>query len=314
VGVASRVVVDVLGSRLVSGAARSVTAGRLRILAYHGVPEPLAFRRQMQHLVEAYRPVSGAQATQWLHGDPSVPDRAVWVTFDDGQRDVVVHGLPVLGEYGIPATMFVTAGLVDSDEPFWWNVVEAAAAAGLVHGPQLLANLKACPDDERRELVAALRTRLADESGKRIRGDNLSRQDIRRWLEDGHEIGNHSWDHPCLNRCSEKEQVRQVSLAHDRLTGLTGMPPVLFAYPNGNWSPTVDAALRRLQYTIGLLFDHRLAARRGAPLRLSRLRVDSTADLPRFRSIVSGGHAGLFATWAAVTRRGRESHLPVPCL
>src|ERR1700674_1313631 len=54
---------------------------------------------------------------------------------------------------------------------------------------------------------------------------------------------------------------------------------------------TVDTELRRLRYAIGLLFDHRLVDRRGAPLRLSLLRVDSSADLARFRSIVSGAHA-----------------------
>jgi hypothetical protein len=52
-----------------------------------------------------------------------------------------------------------------------------------------------------------------------------------------------------------------------------------------------EDALRALGYGAALGFDHRLAKTTGKPLRLSRLRVDATAGLERFRAIVSGVHA-----------------------
>ena len=121
------------------------------------------------------------------------------------------------------------------------------------------------------------------------------------------EVGNHSWDHPCLNRCSPDVQVEQVRRAHEALGNLTGYVIRQFAYPNGNFAQAVDDELKRLDYGVGLLFDHRIAKLSQNPLALSRLRIDSQADLPRFGAIVSGGHSAVFAT----KRRVRRSRSPL---
>jgi peptidoglycan/xylan/chitin deacetylase (PgdA/CDA1 family) len=123
----------------------------------------------------------------------------------------------------------------------------------------------------------------------------LRQTDLKLWLSHGMEIGNHSWDHPCLDRCQPGDQVRQIRRAHQHLSSLIGHRVRLFAYPNGNFAQSVDDELRALDYSIGLLFDHQLGSLGGPPLAMSRLRVDSQADLSRFRAIVSGGHSTVFA-------------------
>lgn len=46
------------------------------------------------------------------------------VTFDDGYADNLLEALPILEEFNIPATFFVTAGKVGSLDEFWWDELE----------------------------------------------------------------------------------------------------------------------------------------------------------------------------------------------
>jgi peptidoglycan/xylan/chitin deacetylase (PgdA/CDA1 family) len=273
--------------------ARAGTRDALRVVAYHGVPDPEPFSKQMAYLAEAYRPVSGADVTAAWSAKKRLPANAVWVTFDDGRPDVVRNALPELKRWDIRATLFVVAGVVDTTEPFWWEIVERAVAAGVVSDAATLGRLKLAPDDLRREEVSSIGQALSAGAGSWE--PQLTTGDLERWLSTGMEVGNHSWDHPCLNNCSADVQRDQVYRAHDRLSSLVGEPVCLFAYPNGNFSKPVDDELRRLDYSAGLLFDHRLARLSGNPLAMSRLRIDSQVDLARFKAIVSGAHPALFA-------------------
>lgn len=117
---------------------------------------------------------------------------------------------------------------------------------------------------------------------------------MRRWLDLGHEIGNHTWDHPCLDRCTSSEQEEQLRKAHDWLVA-AGVKPRFMAYPNGDWTETSAEVARQLGYVGSLLFDHRLARMRSDPHRISRLRIDAGAESSRVESIVSGAHSFVFA-------------------
>lgn len=98
---------------------------RVPILMYHMVCEsshreerryacpPTMFRRQMAYLKRAgYRVISLEDlATSLAEGKP-LDGRQVVITFDDGFRDNYTSALPVLKEYGYPATVFVVSGSV----------------------------------------------------------------------------------------------------------------------------------------------------------------------------------------------------------
>ncbi|HRQ83297.1 MAG TPA: polysaccharide deacetylase family protein, partial [Azospirillaceae bacterium] len=49
---------------------------------------------------------------------------AVAITFDDGYADNLLAAKPILEARGAPATMFVTAGMVNGDREFWWDELE----------------------------------------------------------------------------------------------------------------------------------------------------------------------------------------------
>lgn len=281
---------------LAEHAARRAAPKRLLILAYHGVDDPETFAWQMARVQRDYSPVSTAHVTAAFRGEAVLPPAAVWITFDDGLPSVVEHGLPTLTELGVPATMFVCPGLVESGAPNWWDVVATAAVHDrvprdlLAESTDPVTGLKTLPDAERRAIVDELSDDLARHH-IRVPTRQLSLEEIDRWRAAGNDVGNHSWDHPCLDMCPPEEQRRQVVAADSWLAARGFDTDRVFAYPNGNATPTVEQVLTELDYQLALAFDHRVAQVGQPRFRVSRLRVSSSASPGRFVAILSGLHS-----------------------
>lgn len=286
------------GSAVLDHVSRSVYARRLRVLAYHEVMDPFTFEAQIRHVAQYYVPVSGDHVLAAVRGEQSLPINAVWITFDDGHPSVVEAGQPILDRFAIPATMFVCPGVIDTNHAFWWHVVGSALEAGIspqLDGShlwtteQLVAHLKTKPDQDRREFVRELAAALRKKDGQEPAARQLRREQVLSWSAAGHQLGNHTWDHPCLDRCTPTEQRRQIEWAHDWLRGLHVSAPFV-AYPNGNRAPETERLLTELHYAGAVDYDHRVSRLR-EPLHISRLRASASAPLPRFKAVVSGLHA-----------------------
>ncbi|MFB8236552.1 polysaccharide deacetylase family protein [Kitasatospora purpeofusca] len=275
---------------------RLAATRRLAVLAYHGVDDPRVFALQMERLVRVARPVSPTAVEEAVRTGRALPPRSVLVTFDDGDRTVLTEGLPVLTRLGIPAAAFVVTDLIGGDQPFWWSEAAFLAAHGgtarsLADCPpgDVVRRMKTLPDGERRAALAELRESAR---ARAPRQEQLTPADLLTLTRNGVAIGNHTAGHPCLDRCEGGTVRDEIRRAHDALTGwLDGEEPTAFAYPNGNIDPRADAELRRLGYRIGFLFDHRHDRLLPPhPLRISRLRVNSTTGRDRFDTILSGLH------------------------
>lgn len=286
-----------LGSRAVSFGASRIVPG-LRILAYHDVTDRAALGDHLDLLRSAYRPVSAEEVVAAVSGDVRLPRRSVWVTFDDGSPDALATSR-MLAESGIRATAFVCPGLVDTDEPFWWQIVDRALAAGYpppstADGAAFRKSLKLLPDALRRDQVQRCRVWLATNAAEPFQVGQLTQADLRSWVAEGHHVGNHTWDHPLLDQCSPEEQRAQVERAHSWLLEHCPGQPRVFAYPNGNRTKEAEKFAIAAGYTVRVLFDHRVARRTADGGDLSRLRLDADAPLSRARAVVSGGHSTAF--------------------
>ena len=130
-----------------------------RVLTYHGVcsepPDewsvtPAQLRRHARWLAECCRPVPLLDIVRWRRGELMLPPRAVAVTFDDGLRDVLIEAVPILADFGIPATAFIAPGLIAGQpahpsyratRPFLsWMEVREVGRAGWTIGSHALTH------------------------------------------------------------------------------------------------------------------------------------------------------------------------------
>jgi len=51
--------------------------------------------------------------------------RGIVITFDDGYADNLETAEPILRDAGVPATVFVSTGGLETNTPFWWDELEA---------------------------------------------------------------------------------------------------------------------------------------------------------------------------------------------
>jgi peptidoglycan/xylan/chitin deacetylase (PgdA/CDA1 family) len=109
----------------------AVCRRRAVVLGYHGVGvsrrrddlsfllvSPDRFRSHIELLLEAgFRFCTFAQLARAANGGEP-PAGLASVTFDDGMRNNCEVALPILAEYSIPATVYVTIGFIDGTSPW----------------------------------------------------------------------------------------------------------------------------------------------------------------------------------------------------
>jgi peptidoglycan/xylan/chitin deacetylase (PgdA/CDA1 family) len=189
------------------------------VLCYHAVsptwPSTLAvapdqLREQLTALVRrGYRGVTFAEIA-----GGEARGRVMAVTFDDGYRSVLERGLPVLGELGLPATIFVPTAWVGSDRPMSWPGVEQWS--GGQHADELLC----LGWDGLRELQAA-----------------------------GWEVGSHTVSHPRLPEVADDAELdRELTESKAACEREMGRPCETLAYPYGAHDARVEAAAERAGY------------------------------------------------------------------
>jgi peptidoglycan/xylan/chitin deacetylase (PgdA/CDA1 family) len=116
------------------GRIRSLTGSSAIILLYHSVMKPKTdpqllrvspdrFRDHLDVLTSRYTLVSLSELLDRLTLG-KVKSKYVAVTFDDGYADNFFNAQPALTKYGVPATVFVSSGNIDTDIEFWWDELE----------------------------------------------------------------------------------------------------------------------------------------------------------------------------------------------
>lgn len=82
----------------------------------------------VRHLVESGHPASMDDLFAHVKGVEPCPPRSFVITFDDGFWNNASVAAPVLSDFGVPATFYVTSDFVDLGTMSWVDRIEAAVA------------------------------------------------------------------------------------------------------------------------------------------------------------------------------------------
>lgn len=72
---------------------------------------------------------------------------------------------------------------------------------------------------------------------------------VKRMIDEGHAVGNHSYTHPSFPDCSEKEMIDEVMTLHDYVCEKFGYKMTLFRFPKGEFSEKALSVIKSLGYT-----------------------------------------------------------------
>jgi peptidoglycan/xylan/chitin deacetylase (PgdA/CDA1 family)/CelD/BcsL family acetyltransferase involved in cellulose biosynthesis len=303
---------------------------RLLIVAWHNVERtwnyPAApgagaagFEHQLRRLQRLGTIVPLARSLRQLATGQPLPPRAIALTFDDGYRDNLEVGAPVLERLGLPATFFLVPGILDGTVSPWWETVawgmgnatrtsldwegQALPVGGRAGGRTLelvTERLKEQDQAARGRAVAELLERLEPVGEPGHRRLFLDWDGARELLARGFEVGAHSMDHAILARETPAAQLTDLVESRRRLEDELGVAVEVLAYPNGSRADydaaTVEAA-RRAGYS------HGLTARSGWNSRATPLFEIRRVVLEPQRGFADIGAQRVGRKAAAVTRK-----------
>jgi peptidoglycan/xylan/chitin deacetylase (PgdA/CDA1 family) len=179
------------------------------------------------------------------------------ITFDDGYEDNYRNAFPILERYGLPATVFLTTGSIDSGEPLWFEQLAGAVKTSsrefidlefdiprrfalktlsqrLRANSEIFRLLRQMDDCQRRERLAEVLRQLGPAPPS---NSGLSRmltwEQIRQMKAGGIDFGGHTVTHPFLSKVAPEQACWEISECKSRIEQELQKPVDYFAYPNG---------------------------------------------------------------------------------
>lgn len=222
------------------------------------------FYEQMMHIRRNYEVLPLQQALLLLDAG-TLPRRAISITFDDGYRELMDGAFHTLRDLNLPATVFLVAGHVGTDLPFWWEEVvfrlrrlnheELAELLRTVDLqvsverpgwiPKIIVALKEMPIDRREKYLDTLRAMTGEVRLPRM---SLTWEEVREVRSWGIGVESHSMTHPILPLLDDEALERELQISRDTIESMTGGNCHLLAYPNGDHDERVRAAAQRAGY------------------------------------------------------------------
>lgn len=318
---------------------------RLLILGYHGVSledehlwnpglflRPEELRRRFSILADLRCTVLPlGEALERLRAG-SLPPRSVALTFDDGYYNFYRLALPMLREFGFPATVYLTTYYCCFNRPVFdpacdyllWKAQarnfflpelapELAPGALVAEGASRRATAARIMEYARRRHLSgrekdALLARLAASLGIDYEALCASRilnlmtpEEVRQTAAAGIDIQLHTHRH----RVSADRDVflRQIEDNREVITGITGVRATHFCYPSGYHLPEFGDWLREIGVASAVTTRHGLADPSTPPYFLPRLIDSGRLTETEFTAWVSG-----FAAWLPHRQIPMDSH------
>lgn len=301
---------------------------KLLILCYHGLSiddehewlpklfiTPEGFRERLQTLRDMEANVLPlGDAIERMHAG-TLPPASVAITFDDGFYDFLKFGVPLIQEFKVPATLYLTTHYTDYRMPIINLVLDyilwKSRRASVALPEQDLPYEMPCTTYQQRQLIVWKVVEWANKNGlntvakdeiargiaKKLNVDYerlierrmlqiMSPQEARTTFQGGVDLQLHTHRHR-TPRDKELFQ-REIRDNSEYIKAASGKAPVHFCYPSGDYCAEFLPWLTELGVKSATTCERGLATAKDQDLLLPRFLDDSSVDLIRFQSFVAG--------------------------
>jgi peptidoglycan/xylan/chitin deacetylase (PgdA/CDA1 family) len=278
------------------------------------MPPGTFFRRMEMLKTGGYQVLTLADGVSRLFNG-TLPPRSVAITFDDGMYDFRRQALPILTEFGFPATVYLTTFYAEHNRPVFqllcsyllWKrrgyllrkglpginsdlslvtAADRARALGIIEEFAARENLSATDKDAlARELADRLRLNYSDIQRERIL-HLVNPTEVGELYKKGVDVQLHTHRHRVPAEHSLFTEELRANSA--RIRSWTGETPAHFCYPDGRHSSNSLASLRRLGIASAVTCEPGLACRRDDSLLLPRFVDTHCSSELEFESWLAG--------------------------
>ena len=170
--------------------------------------------------------ISAEELIEILNKGKSFPKGAAFLSIDDGWRENISNLFEVVSKSNIPVTLFPTIEPMIKNNGFWWSYVDKGINNGLKIPKK--ENLKSMSNVERIKILENVKSSII------IKDEAIAIEDLKLMVrEKSITIGSHTYSHPILRCCSEKELEFEIGESKAILEELIKNKVKYFAYPNG---------------------------------------------------------------------------------
>ncbi|MCL2304078.1 MAG: polysaccharide deacetylase family protein [Planctomycetaceae bacterium] len=259
------------------------------------------FRQYMHLLKERFHPVTLDEIADWVSGNKRIPSRSVAITFDDGFADNYHLAAPIMEEFGIRGTFYLTAGCVENQTLPWFcktlYLFEQAKNKGIVlrdpwakrdwqldspreHQEAFMFHNEQCAAfswKQQNERIEWLENHFSFRYNDAIAPRMMTWEMARELIQRGHNIGNHTYSHPNVGYISTEDRQIEIVESHRLLAEKLKQTPKHFSYPhpylNPQHNPESDKQVLVLGYETIVLTEWGGVKRETPPFHLPRVSI-----------------------------------------
>jgi peptidoglycan/xylan/chitin deacetylase (PgdA/CDA1 family) len=227
------------------------------------------FEAEMEWLRRNCTILDASEVLSVVRGESACPNRAVFVTFDDGYREDLFRVKGCLDRLRIRPTVFLPTDFIGTRRRFWWDRVSVCVQLARtdrlswdldgahvelpLSSPEdrvsataeLTSRAKAQPDAGARErFVAALEGALGVADTREAERPLVVSWDEARELHATFDFGAHTLSHPVLSQLSSDEARRELAESKEEIERRLAVPCSTVAIPYGGGGDYSEETLR----------------------------------------------------------------------
>lgn len=177
------------------------------------------------------------------------------IFFDDGFKDVLVNALPILKKYDIPATIFISTGLIDRMSFVWTS------------GFRYFLTKKGIEPEEIEVRIRELKKLSAEDRGKKLNeiyskdgfvlntanfNVYLDWKDVLELSKNGFEIGSHGKTHKKFTEMDDQVLLAELAGSKKLIEEKIGKKVYSVSYPHGRFNKNIETAVKNAGYDFAI--------------------------------------------------------------